>query len=159
MTAEQIVTKFYLKAVDGLKDNWLTSRTTEWYDYIIALPLKERFTYIIMIMHDQVHNGGFDQYFINAYGRFVYETIPALKQIGAANRSILLSEALKVVNENNYAPEIFREKIVAKSLASLFNSNVSAKLNELDDQYYDLEGEDVFDLLYVFLTDDSLKQS
>lgn len=157
MTAEQIVTKFYLKAVEGLKDEWLISTTTQWYDYIISLPKNERFTYMIMIMHEQVYNGGFDQYFVNAYGRFAFETIPALKQVGAAQRAALLDEALQAVNDKNYSPKIFREIVVAKNLSSLFNSDIiSAKLNELDDQYYDLEEEDVFELLAAFLAKDSI---
>lgn len=157
MTSKQIVTTFYQKAVEGLKDEWLITTTTQWYDYIISLPEKEKFTYMIMIMHEQVHNGGFDQYFVNAYGRFAFETIPALEQIGASKRAALLDEALKTVNDKNYSPESFREVVVAKKLSSLFNSDiVSAKLDALDDEYYDLEEEeDVFELLAAFLTKDS----
>ncbi len=61
MTAEQIINQFYVKALEGLKDEWLTAETSQWYDYIMALPEKERFTYMIMVMQEQVFNGGFHQ--------------------------------------------------------------------------------------------------
>lgn len=114
---------------------------------------------MIMIMHEQVHNGGFDQYFVNAYGRFAIETIPALKEIGATKRAHLLANALKIVNEESYSPELFREKIVAKNLPGLFDSDaVIDELDSIGDEYWDLEEEDIFKLLGNFLFDNSIEE-
>lgn len=152
MTAEQIINQFYVKALEGLKDEWLTAETSQWYDYIMALPEKERFTYMIMVMQEQVFNGGFHQYFSNTYGRFVFETISALKQIGAIQHAGLLEQVLQTINKKNDPPKIFREKVAAKNFDSSFNSDeVEDKLEDLVSEYIDLDEDEIFKLLGKYL--------
>lgn len=39
-----------------------------WFDFVMKIAAPERFTYMILIMHNQILNGGYHQYFYNGYG-------------------------------------------------------------------------------------------
>ncbi len=97
-------------------------------------------------------NGGFHQYFSNTYGRFVFETISALKQIGAIQHAALLEQVLQTINKKNDPPKIFREKVAAKNFDSSFNSDEGEdKLEDLVSEYIDLDEDEIFKLLGKYL--------
>jgi hypothetical protein len=104
------------------------------------------------VLHNQVFNGGFHQYFVNGYGQFANETINALIEIGALRKAELLKEALDKVNVENNSFEIFREKLIAKDIEALFVGNdLYDPLDKLDNSYYDSEEEDINLLLGKYL--------
>lgn len=85
----------YESAVKGLKDEWLESGSSKWYEYIINLPEKEKVIYTVAILDMKINNGGFNQYFVNGYGQFARETIKSLELINANKTAKFYQKLLK----------------------------------------------------------------
>lgn len=152
MSILEIVEKTYLESTKGIKEEWFTSELPHWYSYIINLPKRLQVTYLTVVLENQVLNGGFHQYFVNSYGQFAKETIEALIEIGAFKKSNLLEKALNVVQDKDMNDEDFRKALVNKKLKKLFiDDDLFAPLEELDDIYYEIEDEDIADLLGDYL--------
>lgn len=152
MKNPELIEKTYAEAVKGIKEDWLLNSSTDWYDYVVNLPIHLRVTYLVVVLHDQVFNGGFHQYLVNGYGQFVKETIVSLLDIGALKRSTLLETAFKMVNANNVSMEVFRKQILDKTIESLFvTDELYATLDELDIEYYNLVDEELEVLLVSYL--------
>ena len=149
----KLIEKKYSEAVEGIVEDWFNEKSTKWYDYIIGLPIQLKICYLIVIVHNQISNGGFHQYFVNGYGQFAKETIIALKTIGAINKGELLGEALKIVNSKNYSDDIFRMKLLEKQIPKLFyKDDLFEPLDNLDNNYYTEENEDIEKLLGKYLS-------
>jgi hypothetical protein len=116
MSNSEIITKKYAEAVQGIKAEWFEKPDNKWYDYLINLPIELQTTYLLIVLHNQVFNGGFHQYFVNGYGQFAKETIDALIEIGAFRKAELLKKALDEVNAENDSLEVFREKLITKDI-------------------------------------------
>jgi hypothetical protein len=155
MNDQIIIKEKYAEAVKGIKAEWLMTTDSRWYDYVVGLPSDQQVTYLVIVVHNQVFNGGFHQYFFNGYGQFAKETISALIKISALKRGELLVKALKIVNSENDPDHVFREKLLKKDLRPLFvDDDLFESLNQLDVQYYeydDKEEEDVAQLLSNYL--------
>ena len=153
MQKSALIEKFYLDASKGIKATWLENSSTKWYDYISDLPVQLKNTYIIVVLHNQVFNGGFHQYFVNGYGQFAQETITALLDIGALKRSSLLKQAYEIVNSNRIPARTFRKQLLDKQIKPLFiTDELYGPLDELDNEYYNVIDEEIEELLYNYLT-------
>lgn len=151
MDNSEIIERTYLESTKGIKEEWFYSEVPHWYSHIINLPKDLQITYLTVILENQVLNGGFHQYFVNSYGQFAKETIEALIEIGAFKKSNLLEKALNIVQDDIGDVE-FRNKLINRSLNKLFvDDDLFKPLEELDDVYYDIEDEDVSDLLGEYL--------
>jgi hypothetical protein len=148
-----IIEKKYSEAVQGIKEEWFENANNKWYNYVIGLPIQLQNTYLVVILHNQVFNGGFHQYFVNGYGQFIKETINALIQIGAIQKAELLVKAFEFVNIGNNSYEVFRNKLLKKEIKALFvgDDDLSDELNKLDNDYYSSETEDINQLLGGYL--------
>ena len=93
MNYNTIIEKFQTLVFDNLREEWLWENSSNWYDYILSLPEQLRTTYLVVIYHNQVFNGGHDQWFTNHYGQFATETINSLILIGANSKAHLLKQA------------------------------------------------------------------
>lgn len=152
MNNSEIIEKKYAEAVQGIKEEWFQKTNPRWYDYVISLPDTLRITYLIVILHNQVCNGGFHQYFVNGYGQFAGETVKALIDIGAFKKSNLLKEALSIVNSPNHSDRVFREKLLKKEIDALFvDDDLYDPLDNLDSKYYETNDEDTYQLLGDYL--------
>jgi len=152
MDNSQIIEDKYSEAVSGIKEEWLTHASNEWYDYIMSLPIEWRTTYVVVVFHNQVFNGGMHQYFVNGYGQFAKETVDALIRIGALEKASLLITALELVNTEDHTDEIFRRKLLTADIEQLFITDELFKpLNNLDLLYYNDEREDIKILLGKYL--------
>jgi hypothetical protein len=59
-----------------------------------------------------------------------------------------LDKALKIVQDQSMSDSEFRKELMNKTLKKLFiDDDLFAPLEELDDIYYDIEDEDISDLL------------
>jgi len=153
---ENIIDEIYSKAVKGLHEE-LLKNCNDWYNYALNLPINQQVVYTIAVLNWQVENGGFHQYFFNSYGQFAYLTIKNLKLIGADKRAELLDIATQLVNEEYLIEDTFRHLIFNREMQKIvdFDEILFNKLNELDDQYYDMGEENVYDLLEDFLNQQS----
>lgn len=148
----EIIQEKYAESIIGMKEEWFNTVSTKWYDYVIGLPIHLRITYLIVVFHNQIFNGGFHQYFVNGYGQFAKETVNALKKIGAFEKAELLEQALKVANLDDYSDSNFRNKLLEKQIPQLFHKDdLFEPLDNLDNIYYDNEKEDIEQLLGNYL--------
>lgn len=149
---ENIIYKTYSKAVKGLSEEILNDCDV-WYNYVLNLPKSQQVVYTIVLLNWQVENGGFHQYFFNSYGQFAYLTIENLKLIEAPQRADLLDSAIHLVNEEHLIEDKFRYLIFNREFSKIvdFEDILFSKLNELDDKYYDMEEENVYNLLQQYL--------
>jgi hypothetical protein len=153
MKNSELIEKTYSEAVKGIKEDWLLNSNTNWYDYVINLPIQLKVTYLVIVLHNQVFNGGFHQYFVNGYGQFAKETIIALSDIGGFRRSALLENAFKIVNANNISIEVFRKQLLDKVIEPLFTTDeLYDPLDELDTEYYNIVDEEIEGLLGDYLS-------
>ena len=149
---ENIIDKNYSEAVKGL-DEEILNDCDAWYNYVLKLPKTQQVVYTIILFNWQIENGGFHQYFINSYGQFAYLTIKNLKLIEAPQRADLLDSATHLVNEEYFIEDKFRHLIFNREFSKIvdFDGALFDKLNELDDKYYDMEKENVYNLLQQYL--------
>ncbi|WP_430906561.1 DMP19 family protein [Maribacter sp. 2-571] len=147
-----IVEKAYREAVEGIKEEWLDSLNPRWYEYIMGLPIKSKVTYMVVVLHDQVINGGFHQYFCNAgYGQFALKTISCLEEINALNKAKLLRQAYDTVNSSKISDELFIADLINQRINNLFDGDdLYEPLGVLDEKFYD-SSEEIEPLLIDFL--------
>lgn len=152
MERNELIFKNYSESIKGIDENLILKETTGWYNYICKLPTQLKYTYLVVVFHNQIFNGGFHQYFVNGYGQFYIETVEALEKIGAKQRSSLLKTAFKFINPNNLPIVIFREKLLKKQIDLLFVGDELFKtLDALDKEYDNIVDEDIEELLGDFL--------
>ncbi|MDP1148140.1 hypothetical protein Q6256_27355, partial [Klebsiella pneumoniae] len=63
MNNQELIGKFYSESVKGIDGEWFVSNSQQWYSYIINLPQNLQTTYLIVVLENQVLNGGFHQCF------------------------------------------------------------------------------------------------
>nr|WP_294922358.1 DUF4375 domain-containing protein [uncultured Flavobacterium sp.] len=138
---ENLVDFYYSNAVEGIKEEWLINIDENWYNYIYYLPEKEKVTYHIAILDEEVANGGFNQYFINGYGQFAKDTIGSLQLIKANKSALLLEKAYNFVNKEKVSDNIFRVELLSGKITGLyeFDNELNNFLSELDDEYCEYE--------------------
>lgn len=151
MTDEEIIKEKYAEAVKGIMEDFFEEVDTKWYSYVIGLPQQLQVVYLVVVLDNQVFNGGFHQYFANGYRQFARETVDALTSIGATQKAALLKEALRLVNSENDPDEIFRQKLLEKIIPQLFlEDDLFGPLDSLDSLYY-ADEEEVIRLLGDYL--------
>ncbi|GEM59216.1 hypothetical protein B0A78_00460 [Flavobacterium columnare NBRC 100251 = ATCC 23463] len=107
--------------------------------------------YRIGILNLELQNGGLIQYFDNSYGIFAYETLEDFKRIGANYSYKILETCLKYINPKNYSLNRFIELVAEREYYN-YDDSFEIKLNELDDEYCDLdEKEDLAKLLVDYV--------
>jgi hypothetical protein len=142
MSHTKMIDEKYANAVSGMKNEWFLIPDGRWYDHVMQLPVSVQTTYLIVVLHNQVLNGGFHQYFFNGYGQFASETIIRLKQIGALTNVELLHDAIRLVNSGELTESEFREMLLKKKIKALFDdTRLETALSTLDDAYYANEKE------------------
>jgi len=149
---QNIIDKAYSEAVKGLNEEILDD-CDAWYNYVLKLPKAQQVVFSIILFNWQIENGGFHQYFFNSYGQFAYLTINNLKLIEASQRADLLDSATYLVNEEYFIQDKFRHLIFNREFSKIvdFDDLLFNQLNELDDKYYELEQENIMNLLENYL--------
>lgn len=152
MNPTEIVEKKYADAVMGIKPEWFTDGSDAWHEYVANLPSHLQAVYLIVVLHNQVVNGGFHQYFTNVYGQFSDLTIKALMAIGDTKKAGLLSDALRIVNTNHLPFEQFRQKLLSRDMEALFISEeLAAPLAALDKLYDEDDQDELLKMLGDYL--------
>jgi len=151
MNKENLINDKFKESVKGL-DERVIANQDDWYAYVMNLPIQLRIVYTIVILHQQVFNGGFHQYFLNGYGLFGYLTLDSLKIINAKFTMNLLKKVLQEVNSESLNVEAFRIKSFKRELNKIinFDDELCEFLEKCDDEYYESQ-EDLTDLLGQYL--------
>ncbi|MGJ1384486.1 DMP19 family protein [Sphingobacterium siyangense] len=152
MKNEEITDSYYKKAVEKLGEATLQDKDV-WYSHILNLPEHLQVTYTVIIVDQQVFNGGFHQYFFNSYGQFAYLTIDNLRLIGAFKAADILERATNLVNADQISLNEFRRKVFDRDFSKVvdFDDELFDALSALDDEYYALE-ENLEQLLVDYLS-------
>jgi hypothetical protein len=148
---QQTTSHFYHKAVAGLNELVLSDRDL-WYSQIVNLPSKEQITYTVIVLNEQVLNGGFHQYFFNPYGMFAYMTIENLRIIEAFDVADILERAVSTVNEEELSNDDYRDNIFNRKFSKIvdFDDDLFSALSHLDDEYSEVN-ENLEELLVNYL--------
>ncbi|WP_258101490.1 DMP19 family protein [Marinoscillum pacificum] len=141
----ELIDRIYDSAGDHLRNT-----VTDWSNYMLwrsavkELNNVQQTVYLIGVLNQQVMNGGLCQYFDNSYGIFGYETLKSLREVGANQFTQILEQALKIVNPQNLS-ELEFSRFIAENVID--DEDMEDKLDELDDQYYELEGDEDLEVL------------
>lgn len=133
LSDESVIDYFYTLSVKGIDVNWFNENVdyNKWYNHVINLPLNQKVAYVLSIMDEEVSNGGFEQYFGNKYGIFIYEVLEALIIIKANRTAQIIDSVIKLINPKNENKETVILKIIQDKI--IFNEN---ELEQLDDLYF-----------------------
>jgi hypothetical protein len=133
---QNLIKKTFEEAVSGLNEVIFADKDL-WYSYVLNLPKHLQVTYTVIVFDKQIWNGGFHQYFFNAYGQFAYITVDNLELIGAFKMADFLNKALEKVNKENYDLDYFRELIFYRRLERITDSDEELEtfLAELNKRY------------------------
>lgn len=153
-----LIEQEYSSAVGKFKEEWFSNSEFEkWYSFVTdELPEKEKIVYLIVILHEQVINGGFHQYFVNGYGQFASITIECLKEVGAFEKAKLLRSAYGLINKEELDDHKFRKRLIKQKIDGLFiEDSLYEPLGKLDDEFYDSQEEIEHLLVKYLIKDDS----
>ncbi|WP_375562757.1 DUF4375 domain-containing protein [Bernardetia sp. OM2101] len=147
-----IVEEYYFEATKNITEEILKDHN-QWYDYVLKLEKKLQVTYTIVIFHEQVFNGGIDQYYVNSYGIFSSITIDNLRYIGSAKEADILEEVFLKLRKN-YSDKEFINKLFWSDLNEIYEKEWEDFAEAKTEQYYELsEANHIYDNLEKYLTD------
>lgn len=148
----ELIELVFRLAAEGIRNNWLEDvDSTKWFDYVKILPPRLQATYLVGVLNMQVTNGGLNQYFVNGYGQFCYETIESLKMIGAEKASMVLEKASNDVNNEMMSPSKFRRKLIKGEIDRLYDDTLLDKaLDNYDEQLLEYQAE-IEEMLLSFI--------
>ncbi|MBK7582664.1 MAG: DMP19 family protein [Myxococcales bacterium] len=93
----------------------------------------EKLYYAVGLVHGDVYNGGFDQYFFNSSGSFYAHAVRGLQIIGATQSAQLLAQAKQALFGDSPVPTDIAERRTYLRTLSLEN----AVLDSLDAQFWE----------------------
>lgn len=131
----------FITAMNG----WI-SRKCDYGNSIEKLSSSELTVYHTMQLQSEVNNGGFSQYFFNAFGNISEELVPSFKSIGANGTAAICQRALDALGCELPSDREQRRKV----LDNLLTDKVNAVLDEYDKEFY-AGNENLEKLTYEFL--------
>lgn len=151
MQNNENISQYYREAVAGLDEKILNDNEL-WYNYVLNLPKHLQIVYTIVVLHQQIFNGGLHQYFFNSYGQFAYLTAENLRLVKANNTALILEKAITYVNADGDTVDVFRKKNYTRELRSIieFDNELFSRLDDLDNKY-DLLDEDLNQLTLEYI--------
>jgi Domain of unknown function (DUF4375) len=150
----QRIDEMYKEAVQDLREDMFAKPDTlEWYNYIKALPKHLKTVYVIVVLENQIINGGFDQYFTNLYGQFAFMVVASLQNIKAFEKSELVSKALKIYNPQNLSENGYVQWITKRDWIrqEQFNNDAIKKAIVPIDENYWSSKDNVVELLNQYI--------
>lgn len=127
---------------------WYITKKADYGDALERLTEQEKVLFFCSQLEAEVYNGGFDQFFFNSSGDYCYETVEALKTIGAESTLEMLERAMAVYSDPLAADCDERTEYMEENQTD----EMYEKLCELDEEFYSCE-EDRTELLYEYYMD------
>ncbi|MBN8865153.1 MAG: DUF4375 domain-containing protein [Sphingobacteriales bacterium] len=143
MTNDEIIKEKFDESVIGIDEKILKNENA-YYNHVVNMPQHLQLVYTVIVFHNQVYNGGLHQYFFNKYGMFGYRVIEYLKLIKCYKRVNILEKAIKEINKEGWSEAEFRKRVFSRTIKKVtdFDEDLFDFLDELDDEYYELEDEE-----------------
>lgn len=104
------------------------------YDIVSKLPNGLKYLFVSCQLENEVHNGGFNQYFYNTCGEFIDEAIEAFYYFGLPKLAEVVIKAANVVIEEK---DIHVASKKEGTLEAFCDSYKYTKLGTVDDEFYD----------------------
>src|ERR1051326_3648521 len=104
---------------------------------VSTLPPSFQMVFLTFLLENDVNNGGFNQYFFNSSGQYAYQTLDALKLIGADVHYMLLQKAIAIhlgEQENQKLQSLYSQN----ALKFFSETYKYTALNECDKEFYNL---------------------
>lgn len=117
-------------------------------EYLERLSPEARLVYQVWNLDGEIHNGGFDQLFVNTLGNYCAEILSYLKNLGASNSERLLAAAMAKF-PNGLVPTN-RSRRLEIWLPISENDAVQEALSELDQEFYRYE-DNLAELLHNYV--------
>lgn len=117
-------------------------------EHLNRLSPVSRLAYLIWCFDGEIHNGGFDQLFVNSLGNHTQEILEGLRLIGAQKSEMLLKEAIAYFPGAN--PPQDRAKRLDIWLKISEANSVQEALDKLDQEFYKYE-DNIAKLLDAYL--------
>lgn len=108
--------------------------------------VEERTVVAIEGLEREVNNGGFSQFFVNSSSEFVPVIVDALKAIGCPKNAVLCQRAMAVLG---ITEDLSTDAI--EDLACEASDKQDERLSELDDVFYEGEGEAIAGELFEYI--------
>ena len=85
-----------------------------------------------------VNQDGFSGYFTCWTSIMAFDTLQALRKIGATENLAILTDALAAINTGGKSDEELKRALIAEEIEELYDSDeMDQKLHELDNRFYD----------------------
>ena len=107
---------------------------------------QERVIYFTFQLEAEVNNGGFYQFFYNAYGDISADLVASFEAIGAEQTAGICKKAVGVFDENLPADRTQRREFLDRT----FTDEMSQVLSECDEEFYS-QTDDLEKLNYQFI--------
>ncbi|HIZ54841.1 MAG TPA: DMP19 family protein [Firmicutes bacterium] len=119
-------------------NSWLCRKSDNGSNLPI-LSTPERTVYLTLQLEAEVNNGGFIQYFYNAYGDISADLVASFKAIGAEKTAAICRKAICALNEKIPVDKIQREEFLDHVMTDQADQILSACDREFYRQPDDLE--------------------
>ncbi len=111
-----------------LKDDWSND-----YQKITALPKGFQYVFATMNLENEVHNGGFNQYFYNSSGQFAEEAYLGYLAFGSKKMASIVEGAVKTLFKEM---ALYKKTKEAGTIEAFIESYEETELGEWDDLFY-----------------------
>jgi hypothetical protein len=89
----------------------------------------------------EINNGGLNQYFFNSSGQNCFATLRLLKSTGKTKTASILEQAIMLINPNKLSEVELIEKLRKREVQELDNDSINAKLDSLDNEFFNPDGD------------------
>jgi len=125
---------------DGEKPDDLFNRLPKGFELV---------SYTLNVLNAQISNGGFNQFFYNGYGEDIPKLLEYLSEIKAHKHLDILEKAIAIYNAEKQNLEL-QNLYSSKTLETFSASYKLTNLNDLDDEWYNIEQE-LFDSIVRYI--------
>jgi hypothetical protein len=113
----------------------LGDEASRWTRRLRRMTKGQRMFWILPIVEEEVHNGGFHQYFWNQFGRFAPDALEGLRRVGAYKHADVLQDAMETfLGESELQDRIRRDG----SLEAFAAAYRETRLTSLDPVWWNL---------------------
>jgi hypothetical protein len=113
----------------------IESDSRELVESVRKLPKGQRMHYVTYVLENEVHNGGFDQFFTNSSGSYARMAVPSLDLIGAKKHAKLMRRAIAAYARQEPDQKVFK---VDKTVKKYLETYKDADLGKLNSEFYEM---------------------
>lgn len=102
-----------------------------WKRRLRRMPAGQRMFWLLPIADEEIHNGGFHQFFWNQFGRFAPDALDGLRLIGAHKHADVLHDAMETFLDESDLQDRIRQDGSLEAFAAAYSETRLTALNPL----------------------------